>query len=58
MITFHNRLPICEAVPGPKFLQQVHVHFNMNFNPEMMIEKLQLLVSSQVSNEQKVSWLM
>jgi hypothetical protein len=29
----------------------------MNPNPKMMIEKLQLLVSLQVNNEQKVSWL-
>ncbi len=55
MITFHKRLPICDPTIGPKFIQQVHVHYNMNLNPEMMTEKLQLLVSSQVSNEQKVS---
>jgi hypothetical protein len=29
----------------------------MNPNLKMMIEKLQLLLSSQVSNEQKVYWL-
>jgi hypothetical protein len=57
MTTFHKRLPICDLSLGVEFLQQVQVHYNMNFDPEMMIEKLQLLVFSQVSNDQKVFWL-
>ncbi len=57
MIAFHKRLHVCDPALAPKFFQQIHVHYNMNPNPKMMIEKLQLLVSSQMSNEQKVSWL-
>ncbi len=38
-----------------EFLQQLQVHYNMNPIFKMMTEKLQMLVSSQVSNEQKVS---
>jgi hypothetical protein len=57
MTTFRKRLLVCDPALGIEFLQQVHVHYNMNFNPKMMTEKLQLLVSSQVSNEQKVFWL-
>ncbi len=57
MTMFHKRLPVCDLALGPKILQQVWVHYNMNPNPKMMIEKLQLLVSLQVNNEQKVSWL-
>jgi hypothetical protein len=51
MITFHKRLPICYLALGVEFLQQVQVHYNMNPNPKVMIEKLQLFVSSQVRNE-------
>jgi hypothetical protein len=54
---FHKRLPICDPTLGIEFLQQIQVHYNINLNPEMMIEKLQLLVFSQVNNEQKVYWL-
>jgi hypothetical protein len=49
MIAFHKRLHICEPTLGIEFLQQIQVHYNMNPNPEIMMEKLQLLVSSQVS---------
>jgi len=55
--SFHKRLLVCDLTLGFEFLQQVQVHYNMNLDLEMMIEKLQLLVFSQVSNEQKVSWL-
>jgi hypothetical protein len=54
MTTFHKRFHVCDPSLGPKFLQQVHVHYNMNPYLEIMIEKLQLFVSSQVSNEKKV----
>jgi hypothetical protein len=57
MTTFHKRLLICDPAFAVEFFQQVQVHYNMNPDAKMMIEKLQLLVYSQVSNEQKVSWL-
>jgi hypothetical protein len=57
MTTFHKILPICDPALGLEFLQLIQVHHNMNPDLEMMIKKLQLLVSSQMSNEQKVSWL-
>ncbi len=57
MTMFHRRLPICDPTLGIEFLQQVQVHYNINLNPKMMTEKLQLLVFSQVNNEQKVYWL-
>ncbi len=49
---FHKRLHVYDLTLGAKFFQQVQVHYNMNINCEMMMEKLRLLVSSQVNNEQ------
>ncbi len=46
MTTFHKRLPVCDLVLGAEFLQEVQVHYNMNLDPKMMIEKLQLFMSS------------
>jgi hypothetical protein len=57
MIMFHKRLHVCDPTLDVEFLQQVQVHYNMNLDLEMMIEKLQLLVYSQVNNEKKVYWL-
>jgi len=57
MTVFHKRLLICDPALGIKFLQQLQVYYNMNPDAEMMTEKLQLLMSSQVSNKQKVSLL-
>jgi hypothetical protein len=48
MTTFHKRLFVYDPSLGPKFFQQVHVHNNMNPDLEIMMEKLQLLVSSWV----------
>jgi hypothetical protein len=45
MTTFHKRVFVYDPSLGPKFFQQVHVHNNMNPNLEIMMEKLQLLVS-------------
>jgi hypothetical protein len=57
MIMFHKRLHVCDPTLDVEFLQQVQVHYNMNLDLEMMTEKLQLLVYSQVNNEKKVYWL-
>ncbi len=51
MTTFQKRLHVCDPSFGPIFFQQVQVHYNMNPYLEMMTKKLQLLVSSQMSNE-------
>jgi hypothetical protein len=32
------------------------MHYNMSFKLEMLIKKLQMLVTSYVSNEQKFNW--
>jgi hypothetical protein len=55
--TFTKHLPICNHPFGFEFLKYIQVHYNMNLEPEMFIEKLQILVSTQVMNEEKVSWL-
>jgi hypothetical protein len=52
-----KHLPIYDLALGPEFLKQIQVHYDMNSEPKMFIEKLQMLASTQVSNEQKVSWL-
>jgi hypothetical protein len=51
MTVFHKRLHVCDPALSIEFLQQVQVHYNINPSPEMMTEKLQLLVFSQVNNE-------
>jgi hypothetical protein len=56
MIAFYKRLLVCDPTFSPEFLKQIQIHYNMNLDPEMMTEKLQLLMSLQVNNEQKVYW--
>jgi hypothetical protein len=51
MNTFHKWLLVCDPTLGVEFLQQIQVHYNMNLDPEMMMAKLQFLVSLQVNNE-------
>ncbi len=43
---------------GLEFLRQIRIHYDMNFDPEMLIEKLQMLSLSTISNEHKVLWFM
>jgi hypothetical protein len=57
MTTFHKRLPVCDPSLGPKFLQEVHIHYDMNPKSEMVTEKLQMLVSTCVSIDHKLFWL-
>jgi hypothetical protein len=33
MTTFHKRLLVCDPTLGVEFLQQIHSHYNMNFDP-------------------------
>ncbi len=52
-----KHLPVCDLTLGDAFLEQVQTHYDMNSKPKLLIEKLQLLVTSYVSNEQRVKWL-
>jgi hypothetical protein len=54
---FLKHLLVCDLALGDAFLEQVLTHYDMNSKPKMLIEKLQLLVTSCVSSEQKVKWL-
>jgi hypothetical protein len=57
IIMFHKRSHVCDPTLDIKFLHHVQVHHNMNSKPEILMEKLQMLVSAFVSNEPKVHWL-
>jgi hypothetical protein len=52
-----KHLLVCDLALGDAFLEQVLTHYDMNFEAEMLTKKLQLLVTSCVSSEQKVKWL-
>jgi hypothetical protein len=54
---FLKHLLVCDAALGDAFLEQVLTHYDMNSKPKMLTKKLQLLVTSCVSSEQKVKWL-
>jgi hypothetical protein len=56
-LTFCKHLPICDPGLGAKFLQEIWALYDNNLEPEMLTEKLQMLVYSFVNKEQKVSWL-
>jgi hypothetical protein len=40
---FCKHLFVCNLAFGMNFLKEIQVHYNMNFEPEMFIEKLQSL---------------
>jgi hypothetical protein len=52
---FHKHLAICGPTLGANFLWKIQLHYDFNPKLEMFTEKLQMLVSSNVSNEQKVN---
>jgi hypothetical protein len=54
MMGFHKCLPMCDPSLGPSFLQEVQVHYDINLELKMLIEKLQMLMSTCVSNKQKL----
>jgi hypothetical protein len=54
---FLKHLLVCDPALGDAFLEQVLTHYDMNSKLEMLTKKLQLLVTSCVSSEQKVKWL-
>lgn len=51
MTTFTKFFLICDPALGLEFLHQIHIHYDMNSNLEMLIEKLQILTLATVSNE-------
>ncbi len=53
--TFCKHLPICDPSLGANFLKEIHVHYDMNSKPEMVVEKFQMFAYSYISIEQKLS---
>lgn len=53
---FLKHLFVCNPIIGDKFLKEVQMHYDMSFELEVLAEKIQMLVTSCVSNEQKVKW--
>ncbi len=54
--TFCKHFHVCDLALDTDFLQEIQVHYDMNFGLEMFIEKLQMLAYMCVSLEQKVVW--
>jgi len=40
LITFTKHLPICNPSLGPELFWHIQIHYDMNFELEMLIEKL------------------
>jgi len=55
--TFTKHMLVCNPTLGLEFLKQIHVHYNMNLDLEMFVEKLHMLAFAHVTKKQKVSWL-
>jgi len=56
LITFTKHLPIYDLALSPKFMIQIQIHYDMNSNPKMFINKLQMLASIAISNKHKLAW--
>jgi hypothetical protein len=54
---FNKHLPICDPTFRIEFLWQIQFHYDLNPKLEMLMEKVQMLVFSNVSSEQKVNLL-
>ncbi len=53
MTTFHKQLHICDPYVGLEFLKEIQIHYDMNLEPKMFVEKLQMLVLTCVSIDHK-----
>ncbi len=53
---FYKQL-VCDQALSPDFLKEIQVHYDMNLEPEMLIEKLQMLAYSYVIPQHKFFWL-
>ncbi len=51
MIVFHKQLLVCDPSLGLDFLHKVQIHYDMNSKLEMLIKKLQMLVSACVTTK-------
>jgi len=56
LITFTKHLPIYDLALIPEFMTRIQIHYDMNSNFEMFINKLQMLASTAVSNKHKFAW--
>jgi hypothetical protein len=56
-LAFCKHLPVCDPSLGVDLLKEIHVHYDMNSERKILIEKLQMLTYSFVSTKQKLSWL-
>jgi hypothetical protein len=56
LTTFTKHIPVYDPSLGVKFLHHIQIHYDMNSNSEMVIEKLPMFTSIMVSNEEKASW--
>ncbi len=54
---FLKHFLVYNPILGEEFLEQIKMHFDMSSKPKMLIEKLQMLITSYVNYEQKVKWL-
>jgi hypothetical protein len=52
--TFCKHLSICDPSLGVDFVREIHVHYDMNLEPEMLTQKFQMLAYSCVLVEQKL----
>jgi len=55
--TFCKHFPVFDPTFGPKFLQEIQARYDNNPVPEMLIEKLQMLIYFFVNKEQIIAWL-
>jgi hypothetical protein len=47
--TFCKHLLVCDISMGSDFLKEIHVHYDMNLQLEMLTKKLQMFTYSYVS---------
>jgi len=54
---FFKHLLVCDLIFGKEFFEQIQMHYDMSSECKMLTKRLQMLVTSYVSSEQKVKWL-
>jgi hypothetical protein len=55
LIAFTKHLFVCDLAFGLEFLNQIQIHYDMNYDRKMFTKKLQILALAVVSNKHKVS---
>ncbi len=56
-LAFYKHLLVCDLGFGIEHLQEIQAHYDNNPEPKMLTEKIQMLMYSIMSKEQKNSWL-